>query len=88
MEFLLAALLLLAVVFEAGFLYFFLYKNLFFKEKTAGQKTVSDSVRINFENYEKVVKRLDEVASYAPPISINFSSLTEGIGRDNPFADP
>lgn len=82
-------LLLLAAVagVEAFALYTYLYKNLTI-EDNIGQEGHSGAVRINFENYQKVIGRLGRVNAYRAPVTIDFTYAAAGTGRENPFAEP
>lgn len=73
------------VILELFLTYKYIYLNLVFDPP---RQEPSATVRINFENYEKVIKRLDEVARYSATSTIEFLVPDRGSGRDNPFADP
>jgi len=75
------------VIVESIAAFNFLYKNLLFKQEDVSAAS-SAIVRVNFENYEKVINRLDRVYLFTPGADIDFSGKEEGIGRDNPFSDP
>lgn len=83
-----AVLFLAIMAVEAGFLYFYLYKNLIFKNDTPLKNNVSISVRINTENYDRVISRLNSVADYNATSTIYFIGSDPNTGRGDPFSDP
>lgn len=63
-----------------------IFRNLVFSDPS--EEAVNTAVvRVNFVNYEKAVKRLDETYLFVPSQNIDFAG-EDGIGRSNPFADP
>ena len=76
----------IAVV-ELLVIYGALYKNLTFT-KLSQEDSNTAIVRIDFEKYEEVVERLDEVADFQASSFIDFSSAVDDTGRGNPFSDP
>lgn len=69
-------------------MYYSLYKNLIFKEDYGTASAQSSSVRINFENYQKVVNHLEQVENYHASSTMILIKTTPQAGRENPFAEP
>jgi len=75
------------VIVELFVIYGSLYKNLTFTKSSPADATPA-IVRVDFEKYEKVIERLNEVEFFQSSNFINFQGNDENTGRDNPFSDP
>jgi len=75
----------LCVAVELFLVYTFLYQNLIIEEVNLPATPVT---RINFQNYEKVKARLQEVSLYRATSTIDFVGKSVDTGRANPFAEP
>jgi len=75
----------LFVAVELFVVYKYLYQNLIIEEVNLPVVPVT---RINFQNYDKVRARLQEVSLYRATSTIDFAGKDVGTGRANPFAEP
>lgn len=75
------------VAVEGITLYNSVYQALF-AAPSALPDAAKTGVRINFENYQKVITRLDEVKLFHSTSTINFFGPAPSTGRSNPFLDP
>lgn len=75
----------LFVAVELFVVYKYLYQNLVIEEVNLPVVPVT---RINFQNYDKVRARLQEVSLYRATSTIDFAGKDADSGRANPFAEP
>ncbi len=87
-EYFLWAIFALVVIFEIYALYAYAFRNLFFAVSVNAEQVNTAAVRINSENYERVIRRIDRASDYNATSTIDFAGRREGVGRANPFAEP
>jgi len=85
-EIVLWVILLIVAVIEVYVAYAGIFKNLVFKD--IDPSSIESPSRINFQNYDSVIDRLEEVEEFEPSASIDFSGVNPETGRNNPFSDP
>lgn len=76
----------IVIAIEIFIIYNYLVRNIQFEE-LSGEAIETAIVRIDFDQYEKVIERLDEVEDYQVSRIIDFET-SQTIGRSNPFSEP
>lgn len=75
-------------VFEIFLLYRYVYTNVIFDKLDPNDPGAQSVVRINFEQYNKVIKRLDGLPAFFISEPVEIEPEFGGPGRTNPFAEP
>jgi len=79
--------LVIILILELYIIYSSIYKNLRFTHTTQ-EEFMTKVQRIDFDQYDKIVNRLEQVRRFRAVNTLDTANLGPFYGRSNPFSDP